>query len=53
MEVKESELLDELLDKVPEFRDVFEYADTHWDEFDLAKQDSIVSKIDEMLKIPA
>jgi len=52
-EVKKAELLDELLDKVPEFRDVFEYADTHWDEFDLAKQDSIVSKIDEMLKIPA
>jgi hypothetical protein len=52
-EVKKSELLDELLDKVPEFREVFEYADEHWDEFDLAKQDSIISKIDEMLKIPA
>ena len=50
-EVKKA-LLDRMLEDVPEFREVFEEAEKHWDEFDLAKQDNILSMIDDMLQIP-
>jgi hypothetical protein len=50
-EVKKSALLNIMLEEVPEFREVFEEAETHWDEYSLAKQEAIKSQIDEMLEV--
>ena len=49
--IPRSELLDILLEEVPEFRDVFETIESDWESYDSVTKDAIVSQLDEMLKI--
>jgi hypothetical protein len=52
-EVKKAELLDVMLDEVPEFREIFEEIDRNWKTYDLSTQSTILDKFDEILQIPA
>jgi len=49
--IPRSELLDVLLEEVPEFRDVFEDIESDWDSYDESTKQAIVSELDEMLKL--